>query len=211
MNKILVFVLFLITMGVQAQTNDFKPVNNRTEVEDKLLAASGELHTITCDFVQKKHLEYLSAVIESNGQFWFEKPGRLRWEYMDPFKYIVLINNGMFTVVDEEKTSHFDLKKNAAFRELNAIISSSVDGTLIESDKFNVDILENKDYYLVQLDPRNEQMKDILNKIELYFSKLDLNVEKTRMIETAEDYTEIIFKNRQYNVAVGDEVFRAAK
>jgi len=209
MNKILVFVLFVTTMGVQAQTNDFKPVNNRAEVEDKLLAASGKLRTITCDFVQKKHLEYLSAVIESNGQFWFEKPGRLRWEYMDPFKYIVLIDNGMFTVVDGEKTSHFDLKKNAAFRELNAIISSSVDGTLIESDKFHVDILENKDYYLVQLDPRNEQMKDILNKIELYFSKLDLNVEKTRMIETAEDYTEIIFKNRQYNVAVGDEVFKA--
>ena len=209
MNKFLVFVLFLIGMGINAQTTDYKPVNNREEVEKKLLAASGKLKTITCDFVQKKHLEYLSAVIESNGQFWFEKPGRLRWEYMDPFKYIVLIDNGLFAVVDEEKTSHFDLKKNAAFRELNDIISSSVDGTLIESDKFNVDILENKDYYLVQLDPRNEQMKDILNMIELYFSKIDLNVEKTRMIETAEDYTEIVFKNRQYNVPVGDEVFKA--
>ncbi len=211
MNKIFSLLLLLTVVGVNAQTTDFKPVNNRTEVETKLLAASAELHTITCDFTQKKHLEYLSAVIESTGKFWFEKPGRLRWEYMEPFKYIVLIDNGVFTVVDDEKTSHFDLKKNAAFRELNDIISSSVDGTLIESDKFTVDILENKAYYLVQLDPRQAQMKDILNKIELYFSKVDLNVEKTRMIETAEDYTEIIFQNRQYNVSVAEEVFKAEK
>lgn len=211
MKKLFVCLLVLSGLGVKAQNSDYKPVSNRSEAEQQLLEASSKLQTIHCDFVQKKHLEYLSAVIESNGEFWFEKPGRLRWEYTEPFKYIVLIDNGVFTVVDEEKTSHFDLKKNAAFRELNDIISSSVDGTLIESDKFNVDILENKDYFLVQLDPKNDQMKGVLSKIELYFSKRDLNVEKTRMIESEEDYTEIIFKNRQYNVKVGDEVFQSAK
>jgi outer membrane lipoprotein-sorting protein len=202
-------LLLLLALGtlMQAQKNEFTPVTNSKEVEAQLMKASSQIKTISCDFVQKKHLEALDAIIESKGKFWYKAPGQLRWEYTNPFSYLIVLSNGMFTVKDGAKKSEFDLKKNRAFKELNDIIVSSVNGTLIESKKFNIAIRENATHYLVALEPILPEMKSVLMSIELYFSKKDMNVEKTRMIESKNDYTEILFTNRIHNSVIAPEVF----
>ena len=76
------------------QDKSYTPVTNMKDVETKLNNASAQTSTITCDFTQEKHLEYLDETIISKGKFWFKKENRLRWEYMTPFKYLILLTNG---------------------------------------------------------------------------------------------------------------------
>lgn len=197
----------VLTLTLQAQNEGFKKITDTRPVEEKLIQASKSITTITSDFVQEKHLEYLSVVIESKGKFWFKKPAILRWEYTEPFKYLIVINNGKITIKDEDKKNEFDVNSNKAFQELNDIIVNSVNGTLIESDKYDYEMLENQDAWLVKLFPKNEQIKKTLKNIELYFQKSDLSVFKIKMTENDQDYTLITLTNKQFNQPVANSVF----
>lgn len=177
-------------------------------VQQQLIKASGSLNTITSDFIQHKHLDYLSVVIESKGKFWFSKPATLRWEYTDPFKYLILINNGKITIKDDEKKNEFDVNSNKVFQELNDLIVNSVNGTLIESNKYDFEMWENKEYWLVKLVPKNPEIKKVLNHMELYFLKTDKSVNQIKMVEADNDYTLITLTNRKFNNPIQPSVFQ---
>lgn len=199
------FCLFAIV--VTAQNEGFKPVSNVSEVEQTLIQASGKMKSLSSNFVQQKKLEYLETTIESTGKFWFKDGTKLRWEYTSPFEYIIVANNGKFMIKDEEKTSVYDTKSNKAFEELNQILISTVNGTLISSGKFKIVIKENAASYLVELVPENEQMKQVLSNIHLYFSKTDYTVYKVKMVESAQDYTIITFSNKKINHEIPESIF----
>jgi len=204
-----IFICFLCLTGMVsiAQKETFSKVGDPKEVEQRLVRASASMNTITSDFVQEKHLEYLSVVIESKGKFWFKKPGILRWEYTDPYKYIIVINQGKIIIKDEGKKNEFDVNSNKAFQELNNIIVNSVNGTLISSEKYNYEILEGKESWLVKLFPKDPQMKKIMNSIELYFLKTDMSVNRIKMVESDQDYTMITLRNKKYNEVIPASVF----
>ncbi|KAF0199926.1 MAG: hypothetical protein FD166_354 [Bacteroidetes bacterium] len=205
-----IFICFLCLTGMVsiAQKETFSKVSDPKEVEQRLVKASASMNTITSDFVQEKHLEYLSVVIESKGKFWFKKPGILRWEYTDPYKYIIVINQGKIIIKDEGKKNEFDVNSNKAFQELNNIIVNSVNGTLISSEKYNYEILEGKESFLVKLFPKDPQMKKIMKSIELYFLKTDMSVNRIKMVESDQDYTMITLRNKKYNEVIPASVFK---
>jgi len=205
-----IFICFLCLTGMVsiAQKETFSKVSDPKEVEQRLVKASASMNTITSDFVQEKHLEYLSVVIESKGKFWFKKPGILRWEYTDPYKYIIVINQGKIIIKDEGKKNEFDVNSNKAFQELNNIIVNSVNGTLISSEKYNYEILEGKESWLVKLFPKDPQMKKIMKSIELYFLKTDMSVNRIKMVESDQDYTMITLRNKKYNEVIPASVFK---
>ncbi len=208
MNKILFLCVFCyFSFSLMAQEEGFVEVSNKPDVEHKLIEASSTTTSIVSDFKQEKQLEYLSTTIESSGKFWFKDGNKLRWEYTSPFNYLIVINNGVFTIKDEDKTNVFDTKSNKAFQELNEILISTVNGTLINSGKFDIEIYENNDAYLVKLAPKNIEMKEILKSIDLYFSKVDLAVFKVKMTETKEDYTIITFTNKELNSDINNQLF----
>ncbi|MFH1121861.1 MAG: outer membrane lipoprotein carrier protein LolA [Bacteroidota bacterium] len=208
MRYILIVVFCLSGMISPAQKDGFKKVADPREIELKLVKASASVNTITSDFVQEKHLDYLSVVIESKGKFWFKKPGILRWEYTEPYKYLIVINQGKIIIKDEDKKNEFDVNSNKAFQELNNIIVNSVNGTLIESDKYDYEILEGRESWLVRLYPKNEQIKKVMSNIELYFLKTDLSVNKIKMVESDQDFTIITLRNKKFNDPIPASVFK---
>jgi outer membrane lipoprotein-sorting protein len=207
MKTIFICFLFLAGMVSYGQKDTFKKVTDPKEVELKLVKASASMNTIISDFVQEKHLEYLSVVIESKGKFWFKKPGILRWEYTDPYKYLIVINQGKIIIRDEGKKNEFDVNSNKAFQELNNIIVNSVNGTLISSEKYNYEILESKESWLVKLFPKDPQMKKVMSSIELYFLKTDMSVNRIKMVESDQDYTVITLRNKKFNDTIPASVF----
>lgn len=208
MRTLLISLLFFSFMGSHAQHETFRKVQDAAAVEQKLAKASASMNTITSDFVQEKHLDYLSVVIESKGKFWFRKPGILRWEYTDPYKYIVVINEGKIIISDQGKKNEFDVNSNKAFQELNNIIVSSVNGTLISSDRYSFEILESTASWLVRLFPKDPQMKKVMKSIELYFLKTDMSVNRIKMIESEQDFTVITLRNKKFNENIPASVFK---
>jgi len=54
-------------------------------------ATYGRTQTLRARFVQDSYLAALDASERSSGQVWFEKPGRMRWEYESPEKQLFVV------------------------------------------------------------------------------------------------------------------------
>ncbi len=208
MQKVVLIILLFVQTGLSAQqTQEFSPVANINNVEEKLLAQSKKTNSIISDFTQKKHITYIDEIIEAKGKFWFRKENNLRWEYTSPYQYIIAIYRGKFFIKDDGKVSEYDIESNKAFRQVNNLIVKSVRGTLLEGNEFQVKVYENKKAYQVKLTPKDSNIKEVLNKVELYFNKSDLSIFKVKMIESEQDYTTISFHNRKINEEVPSNVF----
>lgn len=207
MKTLITAILCSFSIGLYAQYEGYKRITDSDALQQKIVQASKSQNTITCDFIQEKHLDYLSVVIKSKGKFWFKKPSILRWEYTDPYKYLIVINNGKITIKDDDKKNEFNLNSNKVFMELNDLIINSVNGTLVESDKYQLEMWEGKDTWLVKLTPRNAEIKKVLAHMELFFLKTDMSVDQIRMFETGKDYTIIKLIDKKFNTVINPSVF----
>ena len=204
-----IFISFFAIMFIvsNAQTK-YTEISNPSRLISKLEEKTKKTNSLESVFVQEKYLEVLSEKIISNGQFYFKKNNLLRWEYTEPFSYLIVINNGKFYIKDDEKVNEYDTKSNSLFKEINDIIIGSVQGTLFrDKTKFKTKYYENDNFYKLVLSPQMKEMQESLNKINIYFSKKTLSVTKIKMIELSGDYTSIKFRNRKSNVKISDEKF----
>lgn len=198
--------MLIVASNLCGQDN-FKPIENQEKVKEVFITQGSNFKTITSNFVQEKYLEYLSSTIISKGKFWYKKDNLLRWEYTEPFKFLVIKNGDKVTIKDENNTSIYNKKPNKAFQMLNDILAGSVNGTLITDKRFSFNVLENSDQYLVELSPTEEETKMILEKFQLYFFKNNVDVYKIKLIESNNNSTTIIFKDKKVNLPIDNKIF----
>ena len=55
---------------------------------------SMKINTLSTDFVQYKHLNFLSKEIETSGKMVFKEPYLLQWQYKKPYNYSIVFKNG---------------------------------------------------------------------------------------------------------------------
>ena len=170
--------------------------------------ASDRTSTISATFVQEKEMSILDEKIRSTGKFYFKKEKMLRWEYVQPYSYIIVINNDRITVKDDKKTSHFDSRSNKVFSEVNRIIVGSIRGTLLyDEQNFKTSFFERGNSYVVTLAPLSAALKSSLKEITLFFNKKDFAVDRLEMTESTGDRTVIVFTEKKFNEPLADEKF----
>jgi len=208
MRKLVLLVFILTEFLLFSQSSDkYIAVKNTNNLKKKFALQSSKIKTIYTDFVQEKHLEYLSDdAIISKGKLWYKKENKLRWEYITPYKYIIVINNGKFTIKDGSKVKEYD-KANKTFKEVNNLIVSSLKGELLKDNKFTVKAYKNSKSYLIKMVPKDKKMQKFFSEIKLYFTIADLDIYKIKLIENKEDYTIISLKNKKINEAISSSIF----
>ena len=93
MKKHILLLTFLIPITLFAQVpKGFTPVKDTLGFKQKMETQSKLVNSIESDFTQEKYLSVMSEKIISKGHFCFKKINMLRWEYNDPYKYIICIN-----------------------------------------------------------------------------------------------------------------------
>jgi len=176
--------------------------------KEKLAAMSGATQTIVCNFVQEKNLSVLSEKVISKGQFYFKKENNIRWEYTDPYKYLIIISNNQLFTRDDKNQNQYDIQSSAMFQEMNKFISGCIQGDILKNDRdYAITYFESSRSYYVTLIPRNEKMKQMLNEVQIFFDRKDLTVSSLKMIESGEDYTRINFIDKKLNTEIPVEKF----
>jgi outer membrane lipoprotein-sorting protein len=211
MNRTIAFLaclcLVVVTTRTSAQDN-YKAMSDIETFKTKLAAISESTQTIASNFVQEKNLSVLSEKIVSKGQFFFKKPNQIRWEYTEPYNYLIIISNNQLYIRDDKNQKQYDIQSSAMFQEMNRFISGVVQGDLLKNEKeYAITYFESNKLYYVQLIPRNEKMKQMLNEVQIYFDRNDLTVSSLKMIESGDDYTRITFINRKLNTEIPLEKF----
>ena len=208
MYKIVLFTLLLASsFSVTAQYAGFSPVTNLARFKAEFAAATQKTGSIKSDFEQDKNLAMLSEKITSRGNFWFKKDSRVRMEYTQPFKYLMILNKDKVYVKDGAKESKVSTKSNKMFQQINKIMIDCMQGTMLDNTDFKTRVFENKTAALVELTPVSKGMKEMFKSINVVVDKKDFSVTSIQMLELSGDNTIMRFTNKELNVAIPDNLF----
>lgn len=207
MKKIIFLLSLLISISTYAQTKSFKKTSDPAIVIQKLNTSSKNTKTIDSDFKQYKHLDILENDIESTGHFSFKANDKVRWEYLQPYSYLIVMNGSQMWINDGNKTKKYDTDSNKMFKEINDLMVGMLQGKILNSEKFDITFYENSKQILAKLLPKSKEMKEFLNEMQLYFNKKNYTVSKIKMLENSGDYTLIEFLNKRINISIPDSKF----
>jgi outer membrane lipoprotein-sorting protein len=202
---IFLFTCFLATVSAQSK---FLPMKDPKQFSLKLSEVTQKTNTIESNFIQEKNLDVISEKIITKGKFYFKNEDKLRWEYTEPFSYLIIMNGENVLIKDEKKENRFDASSNKIFTEINSIMLGAIRGTILNEDKkFKIDFQENNQYNLVKMSPLSQQLKMYITGIRIYFNKASFYVSRLEIEESSGDYTKIEFSGMKINTPVTDENF----
>jgi outer membrane lipoprotein carrier protein len=187
---------------------EYKKVDNIAELKAKILAKAKSTKNIHSEFVQEKHLSMFEEVMISKGEFYFQIPNSIRWQYNSPISYIIVMNGKTIQIKDDEGLKEYDINSNPVFKEINKLLLSSLNGKILESKEFKIEYFKANDKYMARLIPQSSAMSDVLSNIEIYFNSIDYGVTGIKLTENSEDFTIINFKQRIINGKIPDNTFK---
>ena len=191
----------------KAQYPGYTAVTDLPKFKASFAAAAQKTNSIKADFVQDKNLSMLSEKITSKGIFWFKKDSRVRMEYTQPFKYLMILNKDKAYVKDGAKESKVSTKSNKMFQQINKIMIDCMQGTTLDNADFKTRVFENKTSALVELTPVAKGMKEMFKSINVIVDKKDFSVTSIQMQELSGDNTIMRFTNKELNAAIPDTLF----
>jgi outer membrane lipoprotein-sorting protein len=166
-----------------------------------------KIKTLSTDFVQYKHLDFLSKDIETSGKMAFKEPNMLQWQYKKPYNYSIVFKNGKIFIDDEGKKSAMDVSSSKIFAKINKLIVGSVSGDMFDDKEFVISYFKNKTNNITKFIPKDASLKKYIKQIELTFDKNDATVIQVKLLESSEDYTRIVLKNKILNAKIDNSIF----
>src|SRR5690606_13370569 len=152
----LVYPLLFFVLSSSAQIKmDLADANTLRSMVKKQAAATA---TLSADFVQTKHLDFLSDDIIAKGRLTFKTPNFVKWEYIDPFLYRILIKDGTMYVDDSGNNSQMDMGGSKLFEQLNQLIVNSVKGDMFNEDEFDIAYYKKESDSEVYFTPKSKSL-----------------------------------------------------
>ncbi|MBF7092691.1 outer membrane lipoprotein carrier protein LolA [Flavobacterium sp. ALJ2] len=206
--KIYLFILILnlFTMNLFAQEQKM-PDSEIAAFKQSVNAVSKKIKTLSTDFVQYKHLDFLSKDIETSGKMIFKEPNLLQWQYKKPYNYSIVFKNGKILINDEGKKSAVDIGNSKIFGRINKLIVGSVSGDMFDDKEFSISYFKSKSQNIAKFIPKDVTLKKYIKQIELTFDKESATVVQVKLLESSEDYTRIVLKNKVINAKIDDSIF----
>lgn len=202
------YVFFVLITALTATAQEQKMSTAEiTSFKNAVNATAKNTKTLTTDFVQYKHMDFLSKDIETSGKMSFKSPGMLLWQYTKPYQYSVVFKNNKIAINDAGKKSAMDMGSSKMFNKLNKLIVGSVNGDMFDENEFTVSFFKTSEYNITKLMPKDATLKKYIKQMELYFDKKGNMVSQVKMTEPSNDYTTIVFKNKVTNAQIADSVF----
>lgn len=176
-----------------------------TNFKNAVNATAKNTQTLSTDFTQYKHMDFLAKDIETSGKMHFKSPNMLQWQYVKPYKYSVVFKNNKIYINDGGKKSN--VNSNKMFDKLSKLIAGSVSGDMFDEREFTITYFKNAASNITVLVPKDASLKKYIKQMELSFDKKSNTVSEVKMTEPSGDYTRIVFKNKVINAKIDDAVF----
>ena len=177
---------------------------------EQISGAMGRAQTVFTRFVQERHLSLFNEPLRSEGFLCFEKPGRIRWETILPYKSI-LVSDGSGVAQFEwtdEKWRKLDLGLGDALQNVVSQIAGVMDGRYASDRRgYSATVTNSADEAVIILIPQNETVRKMMAAIEVH---LTTDLKQTRRVvlrENGGDYTDIQFSEQFVNLKLPPNTF----
>lgn len=202
--------MVLLAAPIRSVGQDLKgytPIENTRSLQNDLTKNTSLIRSLTSDFVQTKHMSMLEDKVISKGKFYYKQNNKVRIEYQSPFQYIMILNGGQMIVKDENKSNKINMRQSKTLQSANKVMIDCMRGTILENTDFQSRAYENKTQYLLLIEPKDNAMKALFQKIQVVLSKKDFSVQRWSMYEKGGDFTDMDFVNQQKNTDLPDALF----
>lgn len=195
---------FIVTIGFaqEQKMSNSEILNFKNEVTKE----TKNIKSLKTDFVQYKHMDFLSKDIETSGKMVFKAPNLLNWQYTKPYQYSIVFKNNKIYINDQGNKSTVDAKSKM-FEKINKLIVGSVSGNMFDDNEFTITYFKTKDFNIAKLFPKTATIKKYIKEVNLFFPENESTVTQVKLIEPSGDYTKIVFKNKQVNAKIDDSAF----
>lgn len=196
---IIIGVFLVFSPLIYAGANDF----------EQLRKQSANIKTIQAHFVQKKSMKILSKPLISEGRFYYAAPDSFRWEYFKPLRSIVITykNNTKRYIASGGKMVEDKTGGAQAMKIVLNEVTGWMKGKFDQNPSFAATINEGATTRIT-LKPTEKSMTGMIEKIEIILSKKSATVKAVKIIESANNFTQIDFDNVEINKAINSSVFQ---
>ena len=201
---LLIILLQLFALSVFSQEKTL--IKDPTEVKNKLIKQAKETSSIISSFTQEKYVSFMKEPQHAEGIFYYQQPEKMRWEQNTPFNYVLLINNGIVRIKDKGKEKNL-AGVNKMTQKINTLMLGLINGSVFDNNEFDIKYFKYLDSYIIELIPKNKQLKSFFNKIELDFSAKSIRLKTLSMYEKSGDKSIMKFFNNKFNESIKENIF----
>jgi outer membrane lipoprotein-sorting protein len=207
MEKLYIWILFIACAANLSAQDNFKFLVSDDDFKKKISEESVSLKSLESTFTQNKHTSLLSGDIVSKGVFYYKKDNKICLDYTSPVKYLIVINGKKIKIAADGKTTVYDAGKDKMMSQVTTLMSSCITGDFDKlASEYTLTFKENAAQYRIEVLPKTESQSR-MKSMDIFINKKDFSVQRLKMTESSNDYTEYVFTNSKKNVAIPDTKF----
>ena len=201
-------ILFVaLCLSVSAQTQLSETQSN--ELMASLTEAAASMQTMQCRFVQSKTMAMLTEPSVSEGRMYFSSPDRLRWEYVTPYPFALVVNGERIVKVTDGKAEVLEGNSGRMYQGIVGMIMGSASGKkLFDTSAFDVVLFDDGTFWKAEMTPKRRDMKRMFSQLVFRFDKKTQGISRVDFLGTNGDITSIQFEEVRLNEAIGEEKFQ---
>lgn len=207
MKRIVLSVLF-VALGLFASAQTQLSESQSQEIMASLTEAASSMQTMQCRFVQSKNMAMLAESSVSEGKMYFSSPDRLRWEYLTPYPFALVVNGEKIVKVTDGKSEVLDGNSGRMYQGItNMIIGSASGKKLFDTSTFDVVLYDDGACWKAEMTPKRRDMKRMFSQLVFHFDKKSQVIDHVEFVEPSGDKTIIQFEEIRLNEKIGEEFY----
>ena len=206
MKNIYLFSLLLFGWSVLS-AQDLSPAKDPQKVKEAFRAMNSKTETFASNFKQTKEFSFMDRPLISTGKFYYKKSDQLRWEYLEPLQYVMLIHGENIRIKEDGQVKSYSSAVNEIFKTVKEIILGCISGEILNDPNYQPSFYEDGNYYQVKLEPRQKQLQEYMQEINIYLDKGSKELSHLILKDGSGDITKIEFLNRKINQQISENVF----
>lgn len=174
----------------------------------RLSRQSNDVSSITSRFTQTKYLKLLNEKLISEGTFYYQKRGKIRFDYLRPRKMSIVMIPQKLQIVASEKKTTYDLSEQKQLAELAVVMDACISGriNLLPKD-YKAEYKLEKRWHVIKITLLNKNARNPYTLIELKLNLNDYSLEQLTLYEKSEDYTIYDFTDVAVNQNLKQSLF----
>lgn len=207
MKKLWLSVLF-VAFGLFASAQTPLSEAQSNEIIALLTETASSMQTMQCRFVQSKTMAMLAEPSVAEGKMYFASPDRLRWEYVKPYAFALVVNGERIVKVTDGQAEVLDGNSGRMYQGITSMIMGSASGKkLFDTTAFDIVLYDDSTCWKAEMTPKRRDMKRMFSQLVFHFDKKTKIIDHVEFIGSGGDVTLIRFEEIKVNEAIGDEVF----
>lgn len=197
--------LLIVALGLSVTAQTSLTEAQSQQLMATLTKAAASMQTMQCRFVQEKTSAILAEPSVSEGTMHFVSPDRLRWEYLTPFPFALVVNGEHIVKVIEGKTEVLEGNAGRMYQGIVNIVMGSASGQkLFDPTVFDVVLTDDDTFWKAEMTPKRRDMKRMFSQMIFCFDKDTQCISRVQLVESSGDLTTIRFEDIRLNESINE-------